>query len=90
MNKGEFVREVAERTGTTVGTAEEFVYAAIDIIQRELRDGNSVEFSGFGKFYVRTRAEREGRNPGTGEAITIPETNVPVFKPGKLLKDAVM
>ena len=90
MNKGEFVREVAERTGTTVGTAEEFVYAAIDIIQRELRDGNSVEFSGFGKFYVRTRAEREGRNPGTGEVITIPETNVPVFKPGKLLKDAVM
>ena len=89
MTKSEFVKEIASRTNTTQSVAEEFVFAAIDTIQRELSEGGSVDFTGFGKFYVRTRAEREGKNPATGESILIPETVVPVFKPGKLLKEAV-
>lgn len=89
MTKSEFIKEIASRTNTTQNAAEEFVFAAIDTIQNELSEGGSVDFTGFGKFYVRTRAEREGTNPATGEAITIPETVVPVFKPGKLLKEAV-
>ena len=89
MTKAEFIKAVAKRTGTTQSAAEEFVFASIDIIQKELSEGGSVDFTGFGKFYVKTRPEHEGKNPATGEAIVIPETNVPGFKPGKILKESV-
>ena len=89
MTKSEFVKAVAKRTGTTQSDAEEFVFASIDIIQKELAEGGSVDFPGFGKFYVRERAEREGKVPGTGEIVIIPAATVPGFKPGKLLKEAV-
>ena len=48
-----------------------------------------MQLIGFGSFDLRKRKEREGRNPATGDVITIPEANVPVFKPGKKLKELV-
>ena len=89
MTKSEFIKEIASRTNTTQNAAEEFVFAAIDTIQNELSEGGSVDFTGFGKFYVRTRAEREGTNPATGEAMEFAASNTPVFKAGKAFKEKV-
>ena len=89
MNKAEFVKAVAKRTGVTQNTAEEFVFAFQEIVREELAAGGTVDFTGFGKFYVKTRAERQGTNPATGEIMTIPETNVPGFKAGKILREAI-
>ncbi|PEN08582.1 DNA-binding protein [Bacillus pseudomycoides] len=65
------------------------VDAVFQSIQNELQNGNNVQLIGFGTFEVRERAAREGRNPHTGEAITIPTSKVPAFKAGKALKEAV-
>ena len=54
-----------------------------------LAEGDKVQLVGFGAFEVKARAERIGRNPKTKESIKIPASKVPVFKPGKALKDAV-
>lgn len=89
MNKSEFIKAVAERTGKTQRETEDFVFAAMDVVKTELTEGGSVDFTGFGKFCVKVRPERQGKNPATGETITIPEANVPAFKPGKILKEAV-
>ena len=63
--------------------------ATLAVITAELEKGNDVQITGFGTFSVKTRAPREGKNPRTGEVITIPETKAPTFKAGKALKDAV-
>ena len=60
-----------------------------DEITSTLKDGGKVDISGFGKFEVKTRAERTGINPATKEKITVPATKVPGFKAAKALKDAV-
>ena len=61
----------------------------VDSITEALIDGEKVQLVGFGSFEVKRRAERLGRNPKTKEAIKIPASKAPVFKPGKALKDAV-
>ena len=58
-------------------------------VQDALKKGNSIGLIGFGTFEVRTRSARDGRNPQTGETIKIPKKNVPAFKAGKKLRDAV-
>ena len=63
--------------------------ATIDVIAGALADGDKVQLVGFGAFEVKSRAERTGRNPKTKEEIKIPASKVPVFKPGKALKDTV-
>ena len=63
--------------------------ATIDVIAGTLADGDKVQLVGFGAFEVKSRAERTGRNPKTKEEIKIPASKVPVFKPGKALKDTV-
>lgn len=60
-----------------------------DLVTDELTEGNEVRVVGFGKFEVQHRAARKGRNPQTGDEIDIPAKNVPTFKAGKALKDAV-
>lgn len=65
------------------------VDAVLESIQHALQNGEHVQLLGFGTFEVRERAAREGRNPQTGEALTIPAGKTPAFKAGKALKEAV-
>ena len=87
MNKAELINAVAEKAGLSKKDTETVVNATIDVIAGALADGDKVQLVGFGAFEVKSRAERTGRNPKTKEEIKIPASKVPVFKPGKALKD---
>ena len=89
MNKTELIAAVAEKAGLTKKDVEKAISATLETVKEEVAKGGKVQVVGFGTFEVRERAERKGRNPQTGEAITIPATKVPAFKPGKELKQAV-
>jgi DNA-binding protein HU-beta len=89
MNKGELVEAVAGAAGLSRADATKAVDGVLDAIQSTLAGGGSVSLVGFGTFTVKARAARMGRNPRTGEAIQISASNVPGFKAGKGLKDAV-
>ena len=89
MNKGELIEAVAGRAGLSRADATKAVDGLLDAIQGTLAAGGSVSLVGFGTFSVKARAARSGRNPRTGETIQIPASNVPGFKAGKGLKDAV-
>ena len=89
MNKSELVRAVAENADISRSDAEAAVDAMVSAITNALRDGEKVQLVGFGTFEVKKRAARTGRNPRTNEPMEIPAAIVPVFKPGKILKDAV-
>ena len=89
MNKGELVDAVAGSAGLSRADATKAVDGVLDAIQSTLSQGGSVSLVGFGTFTVKARAARAGRNPRTGETIQIPASNVPGFKAGKGLKDAV-
>ena len=89
MNKGELVDAVAVAAGLSRADATKAVDGVLDAIQGTLANGGSVSLVGFGTFSVKARAARTGRNPRTGEAISIKASNVPGFKAGKGLKDAV-
>ena len=69
--------------------AEKAVNAALAAITEELKNGGKVSLVGFGTFEVRERPERQGRNPRTGETLTIPACKMVKFRPGKMLKDAL-
>ncbi|MEX0418236.1 HU family DNA-binding protein [Bacillus sp. C30] len=89
MNKTELVQKVVMESELTKQKASLAVDAVFQSIQNALQTGDNVQLIGFGTFEVRERAAREGRNPHTGEALTIPAGKVPAFKAGKALKDAV-
>lgn len=89
MNKSELIYEVGKATKLPAADIERTINAATDIIKAELAQGGKVQLIGFGTFEVRDRAERSGRNPRTGEVITLPASKLPVFKAGKSLKEAV-
>ena len=89
MNKSELVAVVAEKIGLTKKDAERVINCAIDTITDNLEKGEKVQLSGFGIFEVKAREARVGRNPRTKEAIQIPATRSPAFKPSKALKDLV-
>jgi DNA-binding protein HU-beta len=89
MNKGELIDTVSARTSLPKADAAQAVDAVFDAITAALKAGDSVSLVGFGAFVVKARAERAGRNPRTGETITIAASRVPGFKAGKALKDAV-
>ena len=80
---------VAEKTGFSKKDADKAVAAVLDSISEALAGGEKIQLVGFGTFEVRDRAAREGKNPATGEKITIAATKVPAFKAGKALKEAV-
>ncbi|MGX6961142.1 HU family DNA-binding protein [Vagococcus xieshaowenii] len=88
-NKAELIEKVVEKTNLTKKDATVAVDAVFSSVQDFLAEGEKVQVIGFGNFEVRDRAERKGRNPQTGEEISIPASKVPAFKPGKALKDAV-
>jgi DNA-binding protein HU-beta len=89
VNKTDLIDKVAESTELNKAAASRAVEAVLDIITGSLRQGDSVTLSGFGTFSVSTRSARTGRNPRTGESITIPASRAPKFKSGKGLKDAL-
>ena len=82
MNKGELVDAVAVAAGLSRADATKAVDGVLDAIQGTLAKGGSVSLVGFGTFSVKARAARTGRNPRTGEAISIKASNVPGFKAG--------
>jgi len=88
MVKADLIAKVAE-TGITKKQAGEVVNAVISAIKDALAKGEKVSLVGFGTFSVKERAARQGRNPRTGKKIKIPKKKVPIFKPGKELKDSV-
>lgn len=89
MTKKELVAAMAEKTEQTKKDTEVMLNALIDVVTEALTDGEEVAIAGLGKFEVRERAARSGRNPQTGEAIEIAACKVPAFKAAKALKDAV-
>jgi DNA-binding protein HU-beta len=89
MNKGELIDAVAAAADLTKSDATKAVEAFVDTVTRALKKGDQVSIVGFGSFSVKARAARQGRNPKTGETITISASKVPGFKAGKALKDAV-
>lgn len=89
MNKPELVAAISEKTELSKSITERIVNAFVDTVTEELTKGGKVQLVGFGTFEVVDRAAREGRNPQSGEVMTIPACKAPKFKPGKTLKDAV-
>ncbi|MCQ6307099.1 HU family DNA-binding protein [Bacillus cereus] len=89
MNKTELIQKVAQKTGLKRPQASLAVDTLLESIQQALQNGENVQLIGFGSFEVRERAAREGRNPSTGESLTIPAKKAPAFKAGKQLKEAV-
>ena len=89
MNRTEFVAAIAENAEISKKDAEKAVKAFIDVVAEELKKGEKVQLVGFGTFEVSERAAREGRNPQTGETMTIAASKAPKFKAGKALKDLV-
>jgi DNA-binding protein HU-beta len=89
MNKSDLIDNVAEAADISKVAAGKAVDAFVNAITKALKKNDEVTLIGFGTFSVRKRAARTGRNPRTGETITIKAAKIPVFKPGKTLKDAV-
>lgn len=89
MNKDELVKAVAAETKMTQIVASQAINAMLDVISQSLQAGELVTLVGFGTFKAAKRNARKGRNPRTGEALSIPATTIPLFTPGKALKEAV-
>lgn len=89
MNKNELVEAIALSTEITKTDVDKVVTSLTEVITDELEKGDSVSLKGFGIFEVRSRSERTGRNPRTGETLVIPASKVPAFKVSSALKKAV-
>ena len=87
MNKTDLINAVAANANLTKKDAEAAVNATLAAIANALKDGDKVQLLGFGTFEVKAVAEREGRNPKTGETIKIPASKKASFTASKLLKD---
>ena len=89
MNKTELIASVAGKTGMTKKDTEAAIKSMLDAIEDALKKGDKVQLMGFGSFEIHERAARMGKNPRTGESVTIPASRTPVFKAGKAFKEAV-
>lgn len=89
MNKTELIAAIAERAEISKKDSEKALKAFTEVVAEELKKGEKIQLVGFGTFEVSERAAREGRNPHTGEAMSIAACKAPKFKAGKALKDAV-
>ena len=89
MNKSELIDQIASSADISKAAAERSLEATIAAVKTTLKKGDEVSLIGFGTFYVSKREERDGRNPQTGEVIKIKSAQVPKFRAGKALKDAV-
>jgi integration host factor subunit beta len=90
MTRSDLVAALAERFSQLTNRDTEFaVKTMLDAMSEALADGHRIEIRGFGSFSINRRPPRVGRNPRSGEQVTIPEKRVPHFKPGKALREAV-
>ncbi len=89
MTKAELIDTVAEKTKLTKRDVSDVVDNLLEIVKSALQKGEKVQLIPFGSFETRERQKREGRNPKTGERLTIPARRVPAFHAGKDLRDAV-
>jgi DNA-binding protein HU-beta len=89
MTKTELVVAAAKKAGLTQKDTDKALAALIDVVTEALAKGDKVQLTGFGTFEVRAKAAREGRNPRTGAAISVPASKAPAFKAGASLKKAV-
>ncbi len=89
MNKGELVDAIWEKAGVSKSKADAILVALADTIMNTVGIGEKVTLVGFGSFEKRDRAAREGRNPKTGESLTLAATTVPAFSAGKAFKETV-
>lgn len=89
MNKADLINSMAEKSALSKKDSEKALNALIDAITEALSNGDKVQLVGFGRFEVKHRAARTGRNPRTKETIQIPESSIPSFKASKTLAEAV-
>lgn len=89
MTKADLVEKIHTSNGFSKKESAEVLEALFDIMKTTLESGEKLKISGFGNFEVRQKADRRGRNPQTGEAITIEARRVLTFKPSILLKQAI-
>jgi len=89
MTKQELIDFIAEDAGLSKKDAAAALSSFVEGVKKSLKKGDSTTLVGFGTFSVSKRAARQGRNPQTGATIKIAARNVPAFKAGKALKDAV-
>jgi integration host factor subunit beta len=89
MTKADLVNDVANAAELTKKDAERLVELVFESIIESLNHGEKIELRGFGSFRVRERGARRGRNPKTGEPVSIPAKRVPYFKAGKELKELI-
>lgn len=89
MNKAELIDKIAFDADIPKAAAARALDAATSVVTRMLQKGGKVQIVGFGTFESSKRAGRNGRNPRTGEPIKIKAAKVPIFRPGKKLKDAL-
>lgn len=89
MTKADLISRIADEAGITKAAAEKALNSFVAAVADSLANGDKVTLVGFGTFSVAERAQREGRNPRTGEAITIAASKTIKFKAGSKLKDAL-
>ncbi|MEN8178416.1 MAG: HU family DNA-binding protein [Pseudomonadota bacterium] len=89
MNKAELIDAMADAADISKAAASRALDGMVEAVTAAMKEGDQVSLIGFGTFSVKERAARQGRNPQTGETIQIKASNIPSFKAGKALKDAV-
>jgi nucleoid DNA-binding protein len=90
VNRKEFIRKVAEKSGVTQKITGEVISSVLEVITEALSQGEKVEIRGFGSFFMKKREKRVARNPRTNKPLKLPSKLVPYFKAGKELKEATV
>jgi integration host factor subunit alpha len=89
VTKGDIIENVSTQLGLTKRESQDLVESAFSLLKSTLEKGEDVKISGFGKFEVKQKNDRRGRNPQTGESITIAARRILSFKPSKHLREAI-
>jgi nucleoid DNA-binding protein len=89
MKKKELIERIAKKTGSPRSEAHKHFEAFEEVVTEALKAGEEIQITGFGKFFVKERKAREGRNPQTGKKMKIAAQKVPAFSVGNALKEAV-
>jgi DNA-binding protein HU-beta len=89
INKTDLIERISNKTDSSKSETQKFVQEFIDTVESALKQGEEVQITGFGKFYVQKRDSREGINPQTKQKMTIPASKVPKFTAGNALKESI-
>jgi integration host factor subunit alpha len=89
MTKADMVEKIYEKIGFSKKESAELVETVFDIIKTTLEQGEKIKIAGFGNFVIKEKADRRGRNPQTGDEITITARKILTFKPSQVLKSAI-